>query len=86
MCNHDPPSVTPVVKGLLRQQNTLMRQNKTEAANAITSRINRLISQANNCNTFSNEMSTKHTLPLRRDGLLSMYFMFPSMAISVSVN
>ena len=58
MSNRDPPFVKPVIKGLLRRRNKLMRCNRTEAANAITLRINRLIIQAN-CNTFSKTMSIK---------------------------
>ena len=45
--NRDPHFVTPFIKFLLRKRNKLMDRNKTEAADAVTARINKLITKNN---------------------------------------
>src|SRR5688572_4746927 len=43
----DPHFMTPIVKHLIRRRNKLLRKNRVEAASAISTRINRLITRSN---------------------------------------
>ena len=43
----EPPFMTPVIKHLLRRRNKLFQQGRTEAASALSERINNLITRRN---------------------------------------